>query len=68
MCVVGSGSGGGVALVQFRWSGAPWADILRLFIDTVPVPHMRKINRNSTSLQVHVVCVHTLNIIYKNFF
>jgi hypothetical protein len=40
------------------------------FMDTLP--HMRKINRkinrNSTSLQVHVVCVHTLNIIYKNFF
>ena len=61
--------------VEWRLCTVPleWCTMGRYFttfhLDTVPVPHMRKINRNSTSLQIHdVVCVHTLNIIYKKFF
>jgi hypothetical protein len=62
-----------LCVVQFRWSGAPcmgryFTTFFTTFhLDTVP--HMRKINRNSTFLQVQGTrrCVHTLNIIYSNF-
>ena len=67
MCVVGSGGWSG-ACVYGSAGVVHHGQIFYDFSFGHGTPHMRKINRNSTSLQVHVVCVHTLNIIYKNFF